>query len=299
MDSIQSSGTEDPVSRINEEAHAPTANSASSQINEASKFAKADPEEDFKVSAEEEARRMERWAGLALVFKSPLVDGKPQISPKIKPTFQALLQSCFKEAADIAPSEMATNTKIEATLAKIYKLRRFATGVEAEQILEAAYKKRGIKITAKTKTQYTSLVKLVFGKVLPRPTISRYANTLQLARDEKIKSADFIEFVQKYGGTAACARLATERRRATLGTAGAAEAAAAKLVEERMVNALRINLPKECGVGKQGLIELLIKPMADGSYVVLGQRLAAKGAVRSHDEVAKKLASGVVAKRRV
>jgi hypothetical protein len=71
-----------------------------------------------------------------------------------------------------------------------------------------------------------------------------------------------------------------------------------KLIKQRLRGAPKIKLPVKLAGGGDGLVELLVKPTADGGYVVLGQRPATVNAVRKFNPVAAKPAGGVASKRR-
>jgi hypothetical protein len=220
------------------------------------------------------------------------------IKKKGKQGFEDLLQSCFAKAKAVDSSNVENTNAVVATLSDIYRLAKLARkSPEEKAAREAAFQAKEIRSTAKTTNRFTPIVKLIFGKEHPRANISRYANTLQFARSKKIKSAEFPAFVQEHNGTVACAKAEAERRRAEAGTAELAEAAAARLIKERLASAPKISLPKELGIGKEGLVALLIKPRADGSYLVLGQRLIANNAVRSFSQIVINSVKKVVLKR--
>jgi hypothetical protein len=210
-----------------------------------------------------------------------------------------LLKRCRSRAAAANESELTGVQAMNKALASFYHLhRRSKTDPAAKRALEREYEKVGIKTSRSTTTEFTPLVKLFLGKDLPRPTVSRLANTLRLAREEKVTSQDFVAFVEKNGGTAACARLVAQRRKAAEGAAEDPQGAAMKIVKERLAGAPKIKLPMKLAGGGDGLVVLLVKPAAGGGYAVVGQHPATANAVRKFNPVAAKPVGGVAGKRR-
>jgi hypothetical protein len=196
-------------------------------------------------------------------------------------------------------SELTGAQVMNNGLASIYRLHRHTrTDATAMQAVEQKCKEAGIKTSKNTTTECTPLVKLFLGKDLPRSTVSRLANTLRLAREEKVKTQDFVAFVEKNSGTAACAQLMVQKRKATAGTAEDPQGAATKLIKERLVGAPKIKLPVKLAGSDDGLVVLLVKPAAGGDYAVVGQRPATVSAVRKFKPVAAKPAGSVASKRR-
>ena len=139
----------------------------------------------------------------------------------------------------------------------------------AKQALERELEKENIKTSKNTTTDFTLLIKLFFGKDQPRSTISRLAYTLQLAREENIEPQGFMAFVREKGGTAACARLLTQKRReAKADTAKDPQGAAAQSASERPADAPNIKFPEALGAFSEPYIMLTAKREADGSYTV-------------------------------
>jgi hypothetical protein len=190
--------------------------------------------------------------------------------PKAKSGFGTLLQRCYSNAAAAKQSELKSLEDTSRALESIYRLHLHSrSDPAAKQALELEYKEAGIRRSGNTTTEFTLPVKLFFGKDQPRPTISRVASTLQLALEAGVKPQDFVAFVWKNHGTAACARLLTqERRKAKVGTAENPRGAASQSVREHVADAPKIRFPKELGAYSEPYIMLHAEREADGSYTV-------------------------------
>ncbi len=219
-------------------------------------------------------------------------------STKKKVDFQTLLQRCLDGASADKQSHTENAEKTNASLANIYRLfKRVKVDHGAKEALDQAFQKIGIKTSVNTTTEFTALVKFFYGKKTPRSTISRYANTLQYARVKKVASQELMGFVQDEGGTAECARKIAKERKAVADASGKAEAAVAKIIKERLVDAPKVKIPREMEVLKKGLVAVLVKVEADGSCPVLGYRPVLASTVRSFSRLKAKSSSSVVRKR--
>ncbi len=108
---------------------------------------------------------------------------------------------------------------------------------------------------------------------------------------------DFIEFVQDEGGTAECARKMATERKAAAGASGDAEAAAAKLIKERSLDAPKIKAPKELGALKERFVATLVRVGADGICPVLGYLPVPAGNVGSYRRLKAKKSAPAARKR--
>jgi len=183
-------------------------------------------------------------------------------SSEKKPDIHTLLERCRSAALAVRQSKSKFAEAIRQALASIYHLHLCSLSDPAvKQALELECKKAKIKRSKNTTTEFTRLIKLPFGKHLSRLTVSRWANTLQLAL-EKEKPQDLEAFVRKNGGTAACARLLPQQRgEAAEGVAKNPQSAAMRMIKERLVDAPKIKLPKGLGGGKD-VLELLVRLQA-------------------------------------
>lgn len=214
--------------------------------------------------------------------------------------YVTLRELCRDRVADLEASAATATEKSEELLLAIQRLRRLT---KADQAAEAAllrdYKDAGIRITKRTtNVVYTPMVALVAGKRLSSATRSRHASTLLLFEEEG-EPGDLIGFVRRNGGIDGCAKLMTERRNAAAGAAEDRRGAAAKLIEERLAGAPKIELPaKLVAGGDEGLVMLLVKPVANGGCAVLGQRPAATSALRTFAPVEPTPTAAGAARRR-
>jgi hypothetical protein len=217
-----------------------------------------------------------------------------------KPDLHTLLERC--RSAALAVKQLKSNFRkiADQALESIYRLHLLSlSDPAAKQALELEYKEAKVRRSKNTTTEFTLLIKLFFGKLLPRPTVSRWSSTLQLALEKKQKPQDLVAFIREKGGTAACAHLlAQQRHEDTKGAVKNPQSTAMRVIEERLADAPKIKLPKGLGIGGKGLFELLVKPQADGSCAVVGQRQVEASAVRRFAPMAAKPAGGVTARKR-
>jgi hypothetical protein len=156
-------------------------------------------------------------------------------------------------------------------LESLYGLgQRAESDPAAKQALQREYEKAGIKASKKTTARYTLVVKLFLGKDEPRTTISRYANALQLARDDGVKPRGIKAFLRRMGGTAACARELT-RRKAAVGGADEPRGVAVQSTGEQLSGAPKIRFPEELGACTADCVLLYAVRVADGSFVVVSR----------------------------
>jgi hypothetical protein len=190
-------------------------------------------------------------------------------SSRKRPAFHGLLKRCRVGAEAVKACGVRATKADGDFLEGLYGLgQRAESDPAAKQALEREYEKAGIKIGKKTTTGYTLVVKLFLGKDEPRNTISRYANTLQLARDEGVKPRGIKAFLRRMGGTTACARELT-RRKAAAGGADTARGVAVRPAEEQLSGAPKIRFAEELGACTGNFMLLYAVREADGSFVVL------------------------------
>ena len=219
-------------------------------------------------------------------------------SPKKPIDFRILLQRCLDGASADKESQAENAEKTNTSLANIYRLYKCVKAdPDAKEAMDRAIQKAGIKTSKNTTTEFTPLVKYIYGKQFPRSTVSRYANTLQYARVEKVTPQEFAEFVRDEGGTAECARKMAKERKAAASASGDAEAAAAELIKERLVGAPKVEIPKEIEALGKGLFAVLVKISPDGTCPVLGYRPAPAGAVRMFHRLKTKKSAPMLRKR--
>ncbi len=182
-----------------------------------------------------------------------------------------LLNICRQAAAKAVVTEGETDRNVVEVLTSIAELKRLvSTNPAAERDLNQAYKAAGIRITGRTASPFTPLIKLVFPKNTQKPaTVSRNASVLRSAEEQNIEPSGLAGFVRRNGGLAACASRAAQKRRNAAGGSNSTATAAEEFVAARRRNAATLKLPDGLGLTKQGPSVLLVEPAPKGEWSLL------------------------------
>jgi hypothetical protein len=132
--------------------------------------------------------------------------------------------------------------------------------------LKLQYEGAGIRVTKRT-NDFTPLVKLVFKDTDDRSNINRYAGVLRLAVAKNVSPDNLPDFIKENGGIAKTAILEVQMRRDSGATVDQSDASPLDL---RRAQAIPINLGDFRDIPAAGPFTLLIEPVEEGKYWILG-----------------------------